>query len=58
MLLIFRVKVYVQCKYLQNFAHPRHDEWNKFLYTTQELRNQVEEDIEKKDPMRMYLHAP
>ncbi|XP_045470746.1 cytoplasmic dynein 1 intermediate chain isoform X5 [Harmonia axyridis] len=32
----------------ENFAHPRHDDWNKFLYTTQELRNnQVEEEIEK-----------
>ncbi|XP_030753672.1 cytoplasmic dynein 1 intermediate chain isoform X9 [Sitophilus oryzae] len=32
----------------ENFAHPRHDEWNKFLYTTQELRNsQVDEELEK-----------
>ncbi|CAG9773101.1 unnamed protein product [Ceutorhynchus assimilis] len=32
----------------ENFAHPRHDEWNKFLYTTQELRNsQVDEDLVK-----------
>ncbi|XP_044761816.1 cytoplasmic dynein 1 intermediate chain isoform X20 [Coccinella septempunctata] len=32
----------------ETFAHPRHDDWNKFLYTTQELRNnQVEEEIEK-----------
>jgi len=32
----------------ENFAHPRHDEWNKFLYTTQDLRNnQVDEDLEK-----------
>lgn len=32
----------------ENFAHPRHDEWSKFLYTTQELRNsQVDEDLEK-----------
>ncbi|XP_060527104.1 cytoplasmic dynein 1 intermediate chain-like isoform X6 [Cylas formicarius] len=32
----------------EGFAHPRHDEWNKFLYTTQELRNnQVDEDLEK-----------
>ncbi|KAF2894488.1 hypothetical protein ILUMI_11688 [Ignelater luminosus] len=31
-----------------NFAHPRHDEWNKFLYTIQELRNsQVDEELEK-----------
>ncbi|XP_071055684.1 cytoplasmic dynein 1 intermediate chain isoform X5 [Onthophagus taurus] len=29
----------------ENFAHPRHDEWNKFLYTTQELRNnQIDEE--------------
>ncbi|CAH1154776.1 unnamed protein product [Phaedon cochleariae] len=32
----------------ENFAHPRHDEWNKFLYTTQELRNnQVDDELEK-----------
>ncbi|XP_066153186.1 cytoplasmic dynein 1 intermediate chain isoform X15 [Euwallacea fornicatus] len=32
----------------ENFAHPRHDEWNKFLYTTQELwNNQVDEELEK-----------
>ncbi|XP_018566271.1 cytoplasmic dynein 1 intermediate chain isoform X5 [Anoplophora glabripennis] len=32
----------------ESFAHPRHDEWNKFLYTTQELRNnQVDEELEK-----------
>ncbi|XP_068912758.1 cytoplasmic dynein 1 intermediate chain isoform X25 [Tenebrio molitor] len=32
----------------ETFAHPRHDEWNKFLYTTQELRNnQVDEELEK-----------
>lgn len=32
----------------ENFAHPRHDEWNKFLYTIQELRNsQVDEELEK-----------
>ncbi|XP_063906445.1 cytoplasmic dynein 1 intermediate chain isoform X5 [Zophobas morio] len=32
----------------ENFAHPRHDEWNKFLHTTQELRNnQVDEELEK-----------
>uniref|UniRef100_A0AAR5Q3C0 Cytoplasmic dynein 1 intermediate chain n=1 Tax=Dendroctonus ponderosae TaxID=77166 RepID=A0AAR5Q3C0_DENPD len=32
----------------ENFAHPRHDEWNKFLYTTQELRNsQVDEELGK-----------
>lgn len=32
----------------QNFAHPRHDEWNKFVYTIQELRNnQVDEEVEK-----------
>ncbi|XP_050506874.1 cytoplasmic dynein 1 intermediate chain isoform X6 [Diabrotica virgifera virgifera] len=32
----------------ETFAHPRHDEWNKFLYTTQELRNnQVDDDLEK-----------
>lgn len=41
----------------QNFAHPRHDEWNKFLYTTQELRSQSEEDLEKKDRMRIPLYA-
>lgn len=41
----------------QNFAHPRHDEWNKFLYTTQELRNQSEEDLEKKDRMRIPLYS-
>ncbi|XP_076258728.1 cytoplasmic dynein 1 intermediate chain short wing isoform X7 [Rhynchophorus ferrugineus] len=34
----------------ENFAHPRHDEWNKFLYTTQELRNnQVDEEKKKND---------
>ncbi|XP_056632190.1 cytoplasmic dynein 1 intermediate chain isoform X16 [Diorhabda carinulata] len=32
----------------ETFAHPRHDEWNKFLYTTQELRNnQVDDELEK-----------
>ncbi|XP_074034813.1 cytoplasmic dynein 1 intermediate chain short wing isoform X25 [Leptinotarsa decemlineata] len=32
----------------ESFAHPRHDEWNKFLYTTQELRNnQVDDELEK-----------
>ncbi|XP_065156918.1 cytoplasmic dynein 1 intermediate chain isoform X19 [Atheta coriaria] len=32
----------------EGFAHPRNDEWNKFLYTTQELRNnQVDEELEK-----------
>lgn len=32
----------------ENFAQPRHDEWNKFLYTTQELRNnQVDEEMDK-----------
>ncbi|KAI4460225.1 dynein intermediate chain [Holotrichia oblita] len=32
----------------ENFAHPRHDEWNKFLYTIQELRNnQIDEELEK-----------
>ncbi|XP_019867618.1 cytoplasmic dynein 1 intermediate chain isoform X6 [Aethina tumida] len=32
----------------ENFANPRHDEWNKFLYTTQELRNnQVDDELEK-----------
>ncbi|CAH2008691.1 unnamed protein product [Acanthoscelides obtectus] len=30
------------------FAHPRHDEWGNFLYTTQELRNnQVNDELEK-----------
>lgn len=34
--------------YLQSFAHPRTDEWNRFLYTTQELRNnQVDDELEK-----------
>lgn len=34
--------------FFQSFAHPRNDEWNKFLYTTQELRNnQVDDEIEK-----------
>ncbi|KAK9737827.1 Cytoplasmic dynein 1 intermediate chain 2 [Popillia japonica] len=32
----------------ENFAHPRHDEWNKFMYTVQELRNnQIDEELEK-----------
>ncbi|XP_044727285.1 cytoplasmic dynein 1 intermediate chain isoform X2 [Chrysoperla carnea] len=32
----------------EHFAHPRHDEWNKFMYTTQELRNsQADEELEK-----------
>lgn len=45
---IFSSKVIIVSFILQNFAHPRHDEWNKFLYTTQELRNnQVDEDLEK-----------
>lgn len=34
--------------FFQSFAHPRHDEWNKFLCTTQELRNnQIDEELEK-----------
>lgn len=32
----------------EGFAHPRHDEWNKFMYTIQELRNnQADEELEK-----------
>lgn len=32
----------------QQLAHPRHDEWNRFVYTLQELKsNQTDEEMEK-----------
>lgn len=32
----------------QQLAHPRHDEWNRFVYTLQELKsNQTDEELEK-----------
>lgn len=32
----------------EQLAHPRHDEWNRFVYTLQELKsNQTDEEIEK-----------
>jgi len=33
---------------LQQLAHPRHDEWSRFVYTLQELKNnQADEEIDK-----------